>query len=228
MCVLPGVGVPVSGRREGEAGWSAHRGATEPTILPPLLTGESDDALVEEPAVGQHAQKARSSPRGHPPLQEPARLLRVTLVPERSTLAAWRPKRGHCGGTLALATVADTMRVISRSGEQLFARHQFGAVHMHRLEVCALTLTCSKAPCALRPAPCTMHPTTGLVQANGVFVGDATWRVESGLSPCDASVRLVPTTLPSIHPRLPSIQPPPRSRPERGAVPTNHRAQSTQ
>ena len=112
---------------------------------------------MEEPAVGQHAQKARSSPRGHPPLQEPARLLRVTLVPERSTLAAWRPKRGHCGGTLALATVADTMRVISRSGEQLFARHQFGAVHMHRLEVCALTLTCSKAPCALRPAPCTLQ-----------------------------------------------------------------------
>jgi len=64
-----------------------------------------------------------------------------------------------------------------QSGEQLFARHQFGAVHMHRLE------------------------------ANGVFVGDATWRVESGRSPCDdatrrrsnASVRLVPTTLPSLH-----------------------------
>ena len=160
MCVLPGVGVPVSGRREGEAGWSAHRGATEPTILPPLLTGESDDALVEEPAVGQHAQKAPSCPRGHPPLQEPARLLRVILGPERSALAAWRPKRGHCGGTLALATVADTMRVISRSGEQFFARHQFGAVHMHRLEVCALTLTCSKAPCTLhplRPAPCALH-----------------------------------------------------------------------
>ena len=94
------------------------------------------------------------------------------------------------------------MRVISRSGEQLFARHQFGGVHMHRLEVCALTLTCSKAPyvlhpapCTLHPAPCTLHPTTGLVQADLVFVGDATWRVESGLSPCDDAARARVATL---------------------------------
>ena len=87
------------------------------------------------------------------------------------------------------------MRVISRSGEQLFARHQFGGVHMHRLEVCALTLTCSKAPYVLHPAPCTLHPTTGLVQADLVFVGDATWRVESGLSPCDDAARARVATL---------------------------------
>jgi len=73
-----------------------------------------------------------------------------------------------------------------QSGEQLFARHQFGTVHMHKLE------------------------------AHGIFVGDATWRVESGLSSCDdatrrgtiPSVRLVPhnsTTDPSRDPSLPSL-----------------------
>ena len=109
---------------------------------------------------------------------------------------------GGCGGTLAIATVADTMRVISRSGEQLFARHQFGVVHMHPLEVCALALTCSKAPYALHPAPCTLHhapcilhPATGRVQAHLAFVGDATWRVESGLSPCDDAARARAATL---------------------------------
>jgi hypothetical protein len=54
-----------------------------------------------------------------------------------------------------------SMRVTSRSGEQLFARHQFGTVHMHKLEVCALTLACIEAPYwALHPVPCTMHSRT--------------------------------------------------------------------
>jgi len=52
-----------------------------------------------------------------------------------------------------------------QSGEQLFARHQFGVVHMHPLE------------------------------AHLTFVGDATWRVESGLSPCDDAARARAATL---------------------------------
>jgi hypothetical protein len=40
-------------------------------------------------------------------------LAQVALGPERRRgLAAWIPPPGGCGGTLALATVADTMRVI--------------------------------------------------------------------------------------------------------------------
>ena len=55
--------------------------------------------------------------------------------------------------------------------------------------------TLHPAPCTLHPAPCTLHPTTGLVQADLVFVGDATWRVESGLSPCDDAARARVATL---------------------------------
>ena len=74
------------------------------------------------------------------------------------------------------------------------------------------------APCNLATIPCTTHPApaTGLMQAHGIFVGDATWRVESGPSSCDdatrrgtiPSVRLVPhnsTKDPSRDPSLPSL-----------------------
>ena len=37
---------------------------------------------------------ARSSPRGHPPLQKPTRVLRPALLAERRALVAWTPKRG--------------------------------------------------------------------------------------------------------------------------------------
>ena len=71
-----------------------------------------------------------------------------------------RPRRLEAEGTVTTlhSDRHACTRVTSRSGEQLFARHQFGTVHMHKLEVCTLTLACIEAPYwALHPVPCTTH-----------------------------------------------------------------------
>ena len=216
MCVLPGVGVPVSGRREGEEDGARTEGPPSPRSYLPCSQVSQTMLSWRNPQSGSMLKTPKQSTR--PPTAPGAR----PLAQGYSRAREERPRR--------LETKEGALW--RHSGTCHSRRYHACDIQVRRAALCAapvrrgthapaggctLTLTCSKAPCtlALRPAPCTMHPTpctmhpaTGLVQANGVFVGDATWRVESGLSPCDdatrrrsnASVRLVPTTLPSVQP----------------------------